>query len=255
MQVMKIGRFLIAVAFLGNAYADTTPVMLEKMYRIYDFDSIIADGYFTLDIVTKPAESAYLTTSTYADNPIQVSVHNHTLYLVAKYNFQPNLPRPTAHIRLAILKNLAVYGPTIVHSQSPMTKDFSLKTEGSGNVELSNVGAIRSIIQKGNNTIRVSGIATEKLEINNTGFGKTILAGQVNNLYAAIDKTAILRARDLAANFISIQAKHNAQAYIHATQSLNAFADQSSVIYYYKQPQDLGNYTTASGNVLPITDQ
>lgn len=249
--------FLLSTAYLvflsiAPANAKTADVMVEKMFSASGFQKIVADGYFKLEIAPQKSAAAYLETSTYRDNPIRITVHDNTLYLMAKYKYLPNMPQPTVKIKLAELKELIVYGPTKVTGSKIPTKGLKLVAQGYGSVDLTQVGSLNEIDQKGNNKITINGIDSKTLQLNADGFGKITLSGQAESLFARLKHATVLQAQNLRVENIRVQTTDNAQAFVHPTKSLRAFASEASTIYYYKQINDLTSQPIQSGNVLQM---
>lgn len=253
LQLLSISYFVI---FTLLTYADgqkNTRPMVEKIFNAYDFDNIIADGYFKLELSEQTeAKPAYITTSSYPDSPINLTIHNRTLYIMSAYTYVPDMPQPQISIKLKELKELIVYGPTEVASKYFPTTGLKLVAQGYGKISIGKVGKLNIIEQKGNNTINISGIETETLDVNTSGFGKTTLSGKAESLYARLNEAAILKARNLAADKVIVQTHGNAQAYVHPLESLRAFAHEASTIYYYKQINELTSQPVQSGNVLEM---
>lgn len=259
--VFSVSLFSFCAIYAGgpdSPISAAADVMLNKMYNVTDFDTIVADGYFDLAIKGGASTKALVKTSSYESSPIMISVHDRTLYLTSKYSttnpgmYLPNHPHPRVNIQLADLKGLEVYGPVNVSSTQIPTKSLSLVAEGYGVIRLQNAGNIRVIKQSGNNRVEISGITSKKLALHAADFGKTTLQGNVNQFYARLNHDATLQARNLMANHISIQAKYNSQAYIYPIKSLRAFSDKSGEIYYYKHLTNLTRFPIQSGNVLEM---
>ncbi len=248
--------FILSISCLAllplHSIAKNHTAMVEKLFNAYDFDKIIADGYFTLDIIAQKSSKSYLTSTSYPNSPINITIHDHTLYIMSRYQHQKTLPKPTVTVSLAKLNSLIVYGPTAVTSKHLPGDKLKLSAHGYGKITIKQIDNLKTLSQKGNSVINISGINSQTLAINSSGFGKMTLQGKADTLYARLSEASLLQARNLSVKHIIVQTSNDAEAYVHATKSLRAFATQASAIYYYKHLDDLTSQPIQSGNVLEM---
>lgn len=249
--VLTVFGFTAVYAGGADEAPATSPALIKKMYNVADFDSIVADGYFNLSIAKRSEAKALVKTESYTNNPIKLSVQNHTLYIVSTYASHGDKSHPSVTISLANLKGLQVYGPVNVNSSHLPSTGLTLMAEGYGVIDLKDTSNIHSIRQNGNNVIKISGINSSSLDMYATGSGTATLQGKVKELIVRLNHEARLHARHLLADDVTIQAQSNSEATISPLKSLRAFTDQSGEVYYYNNSlTDLTRFSSNSGNVL-----
>lgn len=257
---MRAISTIFAMVLVGSAaYAGGVEVpqyhydLHTKHYSPAKFDRIVADGYFNLKVLPKSGHAAVIATS-YAQEPISVSVRNHTLYLTSSplmylhYKQHPNVV-----VRVPELNQLDVKGPVNVKANHLRTKGLSVMATGYGDIDINHIQNVSAIKQSGNNVIKVNGVNNRVMALNLKGYGKLSVNGRTDSLVARLNGDALLKARDLRANNVLIQAKYHANAFVRPLKSIRAFSSGSGEIFYYRYLTDLTRYSVQSGNAFQMS--
>lgn len=146
--------------------------------------------------------------------------------------------------RLTLSDTSQVAG-TNIHSKGLVIRDSS-----SGKLRLRGIFPVKQIDQSGNGEIDLQWLNSQEIVVDLRDKAKLRLAGVASELYAKLSDQAELDAIGLRTKHLWVRTQQIAVARVLPVDSLKAFANDQSNIFYYKTPGQLQRDTSESGNVL-----
>jgi hypothetical protein len=120
----------------------------------------------------------------------------------------------------------------------------------SGPVELRGNIGLRELVLEDTAPVNVYWVNSRQLLMNVDGHEKVFLAGVADLLIANVHHKAKLNAKYLRTQKAFVNTQQTAIAEVSVLDSLNAYAQGQSNIYYYHQPKLLGRYYQDHGSVI-----
>lgn len=242
--------FMTILCFLSggcaslNQEAEPKPIYVTQTYKLPQFNSIKISGNSVVHLVDG-APTAYINAEQRSLNGISVKVIDRTLYI---NNQEQHSVLLKLHANNA--KFILVEGHAYVSSKDITLQDARIKVQGSATVTLDGKLNISRIVQAGGGKIEAKWIDSDRLAITSSGRGPVYLGGVVNGLALKLSGYANVDGRYLRAQEAAVFVTDRAHADVVALQTLRAYADEHSSVYYYKRPQSLHKVAKDSGNVF-----
>lgn len=181
-----------------------------------------------------------------------VKVCNGALYIsnLKKVECNQN-PRPCIKLYINRLKEIDVAGDSIIRGWHLNTYcGLTINHCGSGTFCLNGPTNLVRLVSSGNALIYIPQVCSQHIHILATSAGVVKLRGSTGLLLIRAFQDATVDTRFMCSHTAMVQASHHALVTVHATESLQAFADMMSNVYYYVEPQELFQHNSLSGNVF-----
>lgn len=243
-----IACVLMLLAPLASVSAKTIPVSTQTLPQ---FNGIVVSGD-GIQVNLRGTQRHSSIQVTGANPAFSFYVQNDTLWIQAHYEDTTKpIPLINVTVRGNNIRDLRVMGDSRIDAQIVDKTPLSLVTE-EGDITLKGIVNLRHIMQEQGGNISVYWVNSKELQIHSEGNGSIRLAGIVNTLHARINGTSKLDAPYLRTQTAFIQTTDQANAYVIALNMLDAFANDTSNIFYFKAPKHLVSATRDYGNVLQL---
>lgn len=153
------------------------------------------------------------------------------------------------------LNRLVVTGRLAVDGRQLTSDHLTLIDHSSAPVHLNGVMSVDRILADKHSDLKIQQINGGALQMNLSDYAHVNLSGRIEQVLATLSGHATLIAPYLHGNNWLVHTKDAAQADVFPLQTLRAFADNTSNIYYYAVPNHLTSHTTSYGNVLHVMGQ
>lgn len=152
------------------------------------------------------------------------------------------------------LTQLIVTRVTHIQLNGLNSPNLELKVSHSGPVKLSGVTGLSHLGLDETGPVAVSWVNSRQLNLDLAGKEHVFLAGTTDLLISHLSGQSTLDAKYLRAKTAFIQAEGTSRAEVTVLDSLNAYAQDKSNIYYYHLPKLVGRYYQSTGTVLYMGD-
>lgn len=134
------------------------------------------------------------------------------------------------------------------------SSDLSIEAHNSHNIVIQGEVALNTINFTGNGNLMVYWINSSYLKINASGKGKISLAGIAKILDINLSQNILLLAAQLRTQQGFIKTENQAQAEVHVSHTLRAFAKDKSLIYYLAPVKLISIYSEGDDMVFNKND-
>lgn len=148
------------------------------------------------------------------------------------------------------LKSLYSNGSASVIFHNILSSSLQIETHNSHNVVIQGIVSLNKVNCTGNGNLLVYWVNSPYLRIEASGKGKISLAGAVKTLDINLSQDIRLFAQHLRAHQGFVKTEKHAQATVNARNTLRAFAQDDSLIYYSTPINFINKYSEGSGLVL-----
>jgi len=230
-------------------YQQEQQTVTVRNYAVNYFDSLVVSGGMYVELKQGMTSLSSAAQKQYNDQ-ITVQIKHRTLYVT--------LPASVVGKNVAVLinapylKSLSAKNHALVNADNLKAQGLSVSADSQASITLHGQMSVDQITQKSDGKIEIAWINSKKMNITDTGHGLVMLSGKAKELTVAARSSAQLDARYLRADRATVMTTDVATARIWAADSLNAYSDWQSNIYYYKIPQHLNVVTKDRGNILHI---
>ena len=212
------------------------------------------DSIGNINITIKPAAIASHTAFSIDEpktekNRIYARVRNHTLYL-RQAGAQDTPMSVTVYMHQ--LNHLNVFGTGSVTATNLKSKALTINTNTTGKIKLNGMMALSNLYVSGKSNVTLKWVTGNDLAIYGQNHSHITIAGNINCIRANLRGHSILNAKYLRAKTVWIKTAGQAQAQVLAINSIQAYPQDKSNIYYYKSPKLMNNVYKASGNTLQL---
>lgn len=143
---------------------------------------------------------------------------------------------PVVIIHVPVLRQITVADNVSLQANNIVTKHLLLRTDSTNPVNLKGTLNLSSLTQTGAGKVSLQWVQGDAMTLVSSGPGAVALAGVAGHMKVLLSGHSRLDAKYLRAQYIDMQTKGEAQANVTPLRSLNAYADNSSSIYYYHLP-------------------
>jgi hypothetical protein len=249
-KLLKLGKFKLVVIFFVTFFAISS-------FAYGSFNSINADGPFNIQVY--PATKAYIEMTQSTRPYVNVWVKDGTLYMrqvEIKEKGKVKVITTPMNVQVFVpsLSEVTVNGKTNLSlSKDIRSYGLVITAEGQDSVVLDGVYNVSKIIASGDSYVSIRWINSNKISINACECAQVFLAGVAKVIEARLGDAAYLDAKYLRPHIALVQTSGEAVAEVLSINSLYAFAEGRSNIYYFKRPRNQYlEYTSLSGNVLRL---
>lgn len=210
------------------------------------FSNIDATGKLNIAIV--PVSSS--THEYYSINDtkdVNARVRHHTLYL-----HQSGGKPAQVTIHMNTLNQVNLYGDSSLTANHIRSHGLSLHTNTRGNVVLNGMITVKELAVSGPSHVTMKWVNGDNIALYGANHAHINLAGNVGTVRAKLAGHSFLNAKNLRAHHTWIITRNFAQAEVLSTESIQAYPQGNSNIYYYKTPQLLNSTNVAAGNTLQL---
>jgi hypothetical protein len=178
-------------------------------------------------------------------------VKNQVLHVLPHHLICPR--RVALHILVNQLVSLELgKGTRLMTKNIPAGSHLAVIDHHPGNLTLRGTYPIAQITKTAPGLIDIRWIKSDKLQILATHGAHIRVSGTVNHLRAQLADNSRLDAKHLRAQHAWIRTQDNSVAEVFAIKVLNAFANENSLIDYYKHPKHLYEHVYDHANVTPV---
>jgi hypothetical protein len=198
------------------------PKLNTEKREVHDFSRITFAGVGNLVIHQGEKEAVELEASENLLPEITTQVVNGTLYIEEKpigwlQSLQSRNPF-TAHVYLKNIEEITLSGKGVVSAENKIkSKNFTLKTSGSGKVDLT--------------------LESDTFTANTTGSADYNLKGKVNDQNIQLSGASSYDALQLTSLHTSIDIRGTGQVSVNAQEQLNVIITGTGVVHYTGKPQ------------------
>lgn len=288
-KLALLGSLAILV-LCNTVNAQTTQSGDMLQYSLDQLKTLVIKGDFNLQLIPSNAPAKLVLSNTAVQQQYHLTPRfaNNTLYLEADETSSPIQATlycgPLAHInytgkqrtgsltgtlintsvglQLQNLKQVNLNGSHVqlqelvvrhinnVELSGIQAANLNVISDDVGNISLDGIINMQQLTQTGTGTFSAMWVNSSRLNINTSGNAKIYLAGKVDFLNATATQTSQINAQYLRVQKAFVKTEDNSQALIAVLDSMNAFADNNSNIYYYETPTFLNRYTRANGTII-----
>ncbi len=239
----SIAKILLAALLLGGAtytYAKTNPVVKVNSSDIVDrhlsgFNAINLAGPFDIYLTQGNTESVKVEAPSDMMSHILTEVNNGVLKVYSKHETF-NWGNLFRHKKIVIyvtakdLNSINISGSGDIHFREGITANFlKLNISGSGDM--------------------TGKIEVKQLESSITGSGDMSLSGRANSAIVKIVGSGDYTARDLTTASTAVRVSGSGDAYIYASEKVDAAVNGSGDIHYSGNPKNVSKSKSGSGDI------
>ena len=235
--------FLCCVSCAKYQKQQAAPVV--NSYTFPAFNKVAISGNARVELTNNGGRTSLYCSGIKRDlDGVNASVKGDTLYLSSASNV------PIIRLNSGNLKVVKVMGNAYVGANNFNTRSLGIIASGAGSITLQGRIGLTTINQMGSGKVDVKWIDSSKLVVGSDSRGPIYLAGVVKQLEVKLRDQSYLEARYLRAETAEVLATNRSQAHVVAIKTLNAYADESSNVYYHNHPQQINEVSKDSGNVF-----
>lgn len=224
---------------------EQTTYVIQKQ-ALEPFNKIVINGKAKVNMTYAKNSTVFLSGQKQYVVNVHISVVNNTLYVYAPDNQNANIEIHAKNIiNSIVLKDSAIFMADNVGNNN-----LTLKIYDNAICILNGEYNLSNILQNSSQKIEVKWIYGDYLNIESHSKGNIYLAGAINALQIQTTKHAKIDAHYLKTKDAIVFAKDQSIAKIYPTNSLQAFADDDSLVAYFIRPQFLNKVTQKKGNIL-----
>ncbi len=246
--------FIASIALAAKPIPNPRPTVTRL--KLPPFSAIRVVGHIKL-IIRGTRSNNPRDTLIESRNPqwVDARVKNHTLYLRALRAALPSRRPALVKVKMYRLNKLKVYGHASVQGTNIRSNGLVIKTQTTGNVTLNGKLFVDKVKNKGPGNVSLRWIKGDNISIKAEGTGRITLTGTARKIKVDLEDHAKLNAKALRVKDVMVKTDDYAIARVSAINSLSAFAEDHSNIYYYNTPRHITRYTKNSGNILRMGSQ
>ena len=245
---------IISICYAGGF--TPVPMPMRSTYvapvPVASFNQIDSNGNFNITIkpIANYSQNSFVINTPLSNTAeVYAVVTNGTLFL----RQSPNYPTP---INITVYMNrltaLSAFGGTNVFGNRIRASYLVINANTNGTITLNGSIQLREATIAGPTQLNLSWVYGNTIELYENDTAYMNISGNVNMARIKMFNQSYLNARYLRTNHTWIQTKNFAQAQVIAANSVQAYPENLSNVYYYKTPVVINRINSQSGNTLQL---